>query len=105
MRELENEVERMVVMAENGTRIGVSMLSPHIRGKPREGAPAASPAAQPPSLLLPYELGFDAAVERLTRAWVISAMERANGVVSRAAELLGVERTRLVKLRSRLDKP
>ncbi|MBI3185967.1 MAG: sigma 54-interacting transcriptional regulator [Myxococcales bacterium] len=97
VRELENEVERLVVLCEEGRRIPPELLSPHIRG--------ASEQAQEPCedcYRVDGSLGYDQAIESLERSMVRDAMERGGGVVARAAELIGMERSRLTKLRQRL---
>jgi DNA-binding NtrC family response regulator len=100
VRELENEIERLVVLAEDNDKIPLELLSPHIRGSGLissgiELAPDDAfwcPTAQP----------FDSAMDSLS-AWLVRrALEQAGGVVSKAAQLLGMERTRLVKMKARL---
>ena len=51
---------------------------------------------------LPTHLGFDAAVDHLSRTLIERALSDAGGVVAHAAARLGVERSRLSKLRDRL---
>ena len=94
VRELENEVERLVVLVPEGTKIPLEALSERLRGgnePPVEGG-----------LRVP-ELGYDEAVSYLQRAMIERALAQSGGVVSAAAQLLGMERSRLTKLRARLD--
>ena len=94
VRELKNEVERLVVLARDGDMIGVEMLSPSVRT--RQSSVAANEG-----IVIPRGLPFDVAMEQLERTMIEEAMERSGGVASRAAELLGMERTRLLKHRRR----
>jgi transcriptional regulator with GAF, ATPase, and Fis domain len=45
---------------------------------------------------------YDTAIEQLERAMIVDALDAANGSVTKAAERLGIERSRLGKLRKRL---
>jgi two-component system, NtrC family, response regulator HupR/HoxA len=98
VRELENEVERLVVLADPGQRVSPELLSPHLRG----AAASATASAPPDGLLIPFSLGYDEAVERLSCDLVARALQEAGGVVTRAATLLGLERSRLTKMKARL---
>ncbi|MBI3185966.1 MAG: sigma-54-dependent Fis family transcriptional regulator [Myxococcales bacterium] len=98
VRELENEVEREVVLAQDGRMIDLGLLSPHIR----EAEPAP-PAQKGSYLLIPRGRTYDQAVEELSRALVKRALSMSGGVVSAAAQLLSMERSRLAKLKSRLE--
>ncbi len=100
VRELENEVERLVVLAEENEKVPLELLSPHIRGEVAE-----PPEPRPTSVdgfVCPDGVTYDEAVEQLSRWLVERALEQSGGVVSRAARLLAMDRTRLVKLRARL---
>ena len=82
MRELENEIERLVVLAGDSPTIGETLLSPRIR----QYTPSA-----------PDEIPFDAdslpaAIEALERRMIIAAMRRHQGNKTRAAEELKVSR-------------
>ncbi|MCL6640342.1 MAG: sigma-54 dependent transcriptional regulator [Candidatus Rokubacteria bacterium] len=89
VRELENEVERTVMMADDGRPIGLQHLSPRLRG---DGGPAA---AGPP--------GLAAAIEQLKRRMIEDAL-RECGSKTRAAERLGISRQSLQQmLRRRSD--
>jgi two-component system NtrC family response regulator len=72
VRELQNVVERAVLLASGGV----------LRG--RDLAFVAEPAASHPGD------GLDAAVERLERRMIASALEKAEGVQTKAAESLGI---------------
>jgi two-component system response regulator HupR/HoxA len=95
VRELENEVERIVALAGDADTITLDMLSEHVRGRPAadDGAPAAAPA----------EAGLDLnrAVDELKRRMILRAVEE-TGSKSRAAERLGIPRQSLQKMMKRL---
>jgi len=82
VRELENEIERAVALAEDGRPIGVEHLSERIR----QGAAAA---AAPPTL--------GEAIERLKRRMIEDAL-RECGSKTRAAERLGLSRQSLQQM-------
>ncbi len=94
VRELENEIERVLALAGEADSIGVEMLSEHIRG----GSPAA--AAGPPR-----EDGeswdLNRSVDELKRRMILAAI-RETGSKSRAAERLGIPRQSLQKMMKRL---
>ncbi|HEX9822220.1 MAG TPA: helix-turn-helix domain-containing protein [Methylomirabilota bacterium] len=82
VRELENEVERAVALAEDGQPIGVDHLSERIR------AGAVGPAPLPT---------LNEAVERLKRRMIADAL-RECGSKTRAAERLGLTRQSLQQM-------
>jgi Nif-specific regulatory protein len=100
IRELENEVERLVVLGEVGSKIPPELLSPHLL----EATQAAGSAVTPRSdgLVVPSGLTFDDAVVAVERALIEKALRESDGTTSRAATRLGMERSRLGKLRRRL---
>jgi DNA-binding NtrC family response regulator len=91
IRELENVVERAVIVKARGT-IGVADLPPAIRS-PRTPTPRETPAVG-----LPQD-GTDlrAMLEAVEARMIEEALERTNGNKNRAAELLGLNRTTLVE--------
>ncbi|MBI3181413.1 MAG: sigma 54-interacting transcriptional regulator [Myxococcales bacterium] len=95
VRELENEVERLVVLCPEGEAVPIERLSPQVR----EVQPARTEGGV---FGISAKLSYDDAIEELQRAMVTDAMKRAGGVVHLAADLLGMERSRLAKLRRRL---
>jgi two-component system, NtrC family, response regulator HupR/HoxA len=100
VRELENEVERMVILAEGQTELTFEQLPAHLRQ-----ALAPPQASSAPWYLPPPGASYDQALQGLERALIDRALGQAQGNVTRAAELLGVERSRLSKLRKRLTGP
>ncbi len=81
VRELENEIERAVALADDGEAIGVEHLSERLR--------ASAPAATPPTL--------NEAIEQLKRRMIEDAM-RECGSKTRAAERLGLSRQSLQQM-------
>jgi two-component system response regulator PilR (NtrC family) len=82
IRELENAIERAVALESTPTILPES-LPPSVRGAAARGAPSSE--------ALP-DTGFDleAHVKEIERGYIAQALERANGVQVRAAELLGM---------------
>ena len=96
VRELENEIERVVVLAGPEELVGVDMLSEHIRGAGRS-LQAAFP-------IDPAERDWDLnrSVDTLKRQMIIDAV-RGTGSKTRAAERLGIPRQSLQKMMKRLE--
>jgi two-component system response regulator HupR/HoxA len=93
VRELENEVERIVALAGDADLINLEMLSEHVRGRP---ALDESPA----------DVEIDAsdlnvAVDELKRKLIRQALEE-TGSKSKASEKLGIPRQSLQKMMKRL---
>jgi DNA-binding NtrC family response regulator len=94
VRELENLVERLVVLAD-GPVIGVDDLPHKIRATPPH-------AGEIPLTIPPEGLVLKEVLEDLEHHIIDQALERSEGVKSKAAKLLGLNRTTLVeKLRKR----
>ena len=94
VRELENEIERTIVLAGGEDTISVDMLSEHIRG--------ATPEIDPAAPALPAGLSLAAAVDGLKRQLIVEAV-REEGSKTRAAERLGIPRQSLQKMMKRLN--
>ena len=86
VRELENELERAILLAEPGAPITEDLLSDHVTA----GAPGT-----PPSVLQSRTDGFE-------RDQIVAAIERAGGVKTHAAEALGITYRGLLKKMRRL---
>ena len=84
MRELENEIERLVVLAGDNKIIGEDFLSPRIRQRGEDGS-----------------AGLPAAVEALERTMIHDALERHRGNKTRAAQELRISRRNLIRLAQR----
>jgi two-component system response regulator PilR (NtrC family) len=93
VRELENLVERAVTLA-SGPMIGLADLPNEIGG--------AATAATPALVALPEDgCNLDGVVDEVERRLILQALERAGGVRTQAAKLLGIT---LRSLRYRLQK-
>jgi DNA-binding NtrC family response regulator len=105
VRQLANEINRIVAVAEPGSVITAASLAPEIR-RARGGTPAGErreSAAAPP--IAGFHLDPDEpmpdAVERLERLMVERALKKAGGRVEEAAKLLGISRKGLFLKRRR----
>jgi two-component system, NtrC family, response regulator HupR/HoxA len=98
VRELENEIERAVVLSVAEQRVPIEHLSPHIS----RGTSRAAKDRPQQGVLIPEHLGYDEALRVAQIELIERALARSGGLVSRAADALGIERSRLVKLRQRL---
>jgi DNA-binding NtrC family response regulator len=90
VRELENLVDRLVVLKGHG------VIEPEDLPEKIRGPLATSP--QLPGAEIPSE-GFclDKAVRDFERTLIATALEKANGVKHKAAQLLGIKRTTLIE--------
>jgi len=93
VRELENEIERIVALAGDADTITVDMLSEHVRGRPALDETAADAETDSSDL--------NAAVDDLKRKLIRQALEE-TGSKSKAAEKLGIPRQSLQKMMKRL---
>ena len=92
VRELENEIERIVALSGDAETIGVEMLSEHLRN---------APASAEISGEVPTDLPMNSAVDDLKRRMIAEAI-RETGSKTRAAERLGIPRQSLQKMMKRL---
>jgi two-component system response regulator PilR (NtrC family) len=86
VRELANELERAILLADAGAPITEDLLSDHV---------TASGPQSAPSVLQSRTDGFE-------REQIVAALERAGGVKTRAAEELGITYRGLLKKMRRL---
>ncbi|HUF24629.1 MAG TPA: sigma-54 dependent transcriptional regulator, partial [Vicinamibacterales bacterium] len=112
VRQLSNELRKMVAMVPSNETLTPEHLAPAIRATRRtvpvdpdaETAPAAPPEeAQPDATALTMNLDqpLPGAVEALERAMIEHAMTRADGRIEEAARLLGISRKGLFLKRRR----
>jgi hydrogenase-4 transcriptional activator len=99
IRQLANEIQRMVAFAEIDATLTPSLLSPEILASRRTIAVSASHAEAEMRVRLDQPL--PAAVEALERTLVRRALERSHGRVEEAARLLGISRKGLFLKRRR----
>jgi len=94
IRELENVIERAVVLA-TGPRVGVDLIPDHVR---------RAPEFQAPQFVLPPEgISFKDVTSDFEKRLIESTLEQAGGVQKRAAELLQIKPTTLNEMIKRLD--
>ena len=94
VRELENEIERVVTLAGDAETVTLDMLSEHIRGA--TGAVPESAREDGPR-----EWDLNRAVDALKRRLIVDAIAE-TGSKSRASERLGIPRQSLQKMMKRL---
>jgi hydrogenase-4 transcriptional activator len=101
VRQLTNEVRRMVAMAEADATLTPSLLSPELQAS-RRTIPAPVPAAVPePEIRVRLDQPLPVAVEMLEQTMIRSALTRSRGRVEEAARLLGISRKGLFLKRRR----
>jgi transcriptional regulator with PAS, ATPase and Fis domain len=98
IRQLSNEVRRVVAMAHDGDTIKSGSLSPDILGQ-WNARSIGSPAAPAVSIRLDQTLAR--AIEELERAFIERALDASSGRVAEAAQLLGLSRKGLFLKRRR----
>lgn len=92
IRELENIIERLVVLSRSGT-IEVADLPERLQRRPVSADPAGAQ-------FIPFSdqgVNLSREVEQLENRLIIGALRQANGITSKAAQLLHVNRTTLVE--------
>jgi len=89
IRELQNLIERLVVLARTET-INLEQLPLEIRGEER-------------SLLDQHETKFYNAVKKFEAEFIKQALDKAGGKKTKAAKLLGIHRNTLINLEKKLD--
>jgi transcriptional regulator with GAF, ATPase, and Fis domain len=87
IRELQNAVERALIVSDGGLLSAEQLALPAGPGQPRDAAPAQGPATPP--------AGETEPLPEVERRLVADALERARGNKSRAAALLGITRSQL----------
>ncbi|MBF0099378.1 MAG: sigma-54-dependent Fis family transcriptional regulator [Desulfobacterales bacterium] len=95
IRELENMMERLSVLVE-GNKIEVGDLPEHIVDKP-------SVVMTDEQIFMDLDKGFNDAVEHHQRTLIVYALNKANWVKTKAAELLKLNRTTLVEKIKKLN--
>ncbi len=100
LRQLANEVRRMVALADADATLTPAMLSPEIRAS-RRTIPAAPGPEGDPGLHIGLHQPLPAAVELLEQTMVRRALDRSHGRVEEAAKLLGISRKGLFLKRRR----
>ena len=101
VRQLANEVRRMVALAEPGAVLMPEHLSPAIAAS-RRTVPADQRALEPTEMVMRLDQPLAAATEHLERALIQRALNTCDGKVDDAAKLLGLSRKGLYLKRQRL---
>jgi hydrogenase-4 transcriptional activator len=103
VRELANEVYRLVILAKNGEVIGADRLSPSIRQRDKlETFSGRSDSAPENQIIIDDSLSYAAAREYLEREMISRGLKRSNGNITQTAAALGMDRTGLAKAIKRL---
>jgi DNA-binding NtrC family response regulator/tetratricopeptide (TPR) repeat protein len=93
VRQLCNEVQRVVARAENGTLITPEHLSPELRRMNVVAAPASvTPFGGASSVTVPQNTTLADALEEVERKMIAEALRKHGGNISRAARELGLTR-------------
>lgn len=101
LRQLSNELRRMVALAEDGSTLHTSDLSPEISEpwfaiRPQAETPAG------PGVVVRLDQPLEIALEELERAFIERALTQSHGRVTEAAQLLGISRKGLFLKRKKL---
>jgi hydrogenase-4 transcriptional activator len=99
IRQLANEVRRMIALAEPNSTLTPALLSPEILASRR--TIAVAPSVTDPEIRLRLDQPLPIAVETLEQTLVRRALERSHGRVEEAARLLGISRKGLFLKRRR----
>jgi len=98
LRQLANEIRRMIALAEADATLTPALLSKEILASRRT---IAAPPSGEPEISLRLDQTLPAAVEALEQSLIRRALERTNGRVEDAAQLLGISRKGLFLKRRR----
>ncbi len=101
VRQLANEVRRIVALATPGTPAGPALLSPEIL-QSRRTVPVAESQSQPHDITIALDQPMETAIESLERALIQHALRKSGGHLEEAARQLGVSRKGLYLKRGRL---
>jgi DNA-binding NtrC family response regulator len=100
VRELENLVDRLVVLKGQGV-IGLEDLPEKIRTAwtppPVPGMEVSSPLSASAAEIREEGFNLDMAVREFERELILKALQKADGVKNKAAQLLGIKRTTLIE--------
>jgi DNA-binding NtrC family response regulator len=99
IRQLANEVRRMIALAEPDATLTPALLSPEILASRR--TIAAPPPPAEPEIRLRLDQPLPAAVELLEQTLIRRALERSQGRVEEASRMLGISRKGLFLKRRR----
>ena len=101
IRQIANEIRRVVAMADDGQVLHSADLAPEIT-KAWNSRPIAMPSApQGPSVAVRLDQPLDQAIDEIERKFIERAMDMSGGRVAEAAQLLGISRKGLFLKRRR----
>jgi DNA-binding NtrC family response regulator len=108
VRELENLIERLIILNEEGkiTTPELPQRFQEFLGLPRTGQTEVARRSPGPNgeVLLPDQgINLNSLVEEMERNLISQAMQKSQGVKSKAAHLLGLKRTTLLEKIKKLD--
>jgi len=92
IRELENEIERVITLSDDGSILTVDLLSPRFKGIDKQFDREIS-----------EESNLKKAVEHLERNMITQALRKSNGNILRSAKDLGISRVGLHKMLKRFE--
>ncbi len=101
IRQLANEIRRIVAMADDNEMLHSAALAPDITAAWNNRATVTPAEAKAQSVTIRLDQSLDQAVDELERTFVNRAMEGAGGRVAEAAQLLGISRKGLFLKRRR----
>ncbi len=103
VRELQNAIEHMVVLLEPGQQVGASDIPlPETDGPTGSSKKAASADGEDGGLIQEsYHVARDRVIAQFERSYLAELVRAADGNMSRAARLAGVDRTTLYRLMER----
>ncbi len=100
VRELHNEIHRVVLQAKNNEGVGVEKLSSSIRETKKPSQPL--PIGFADKILIDSDLPYHQAMEELQRALIIRKLNQHGGNISHTSHELQMDRTGLMKAMARL---
>jgi two-component system response regulator HupR/HoxA len=101
LRQLSNELRRMVALAEDGSTLHTSSLSPEI-SEPWFAIRPPIETPGRPGVVVRLDQPLEIALEELERAFIERALAQSHGRVTDAAQLLGISRKGLFLKRKKL---
>jgi DNA-binding NtrC family response regulator len=102
IRQLANEIRRVVALAEDGATVSARNLSPDVAQGWASSHGAAAPRETGPTVTVRVDQPLDRALDDVERAFLERALTQTRGHVSDAARLLGISRKGLFLKRKKL---
>jgi DNA-binding NtrC family response regulator len=102
LRQLFNELRRVVALAADGATLTSADLSPEVSGPWRSSRPATPETPTGPIVTVTLEQPLELAIQEVERAFIERALAQTQGRVTDAAQLLGISRKGLFVKRRKL---